>query len=223
MQFCFIMLDVYINLFFISIIILLFIIKYQTITIEQKVLGILFMITLPFELYGGYLQSFKLNNLFIYHVLVPVQYAIYSLIYYLRIDSGSIKKIILLSVFLVAAAALVLALTIQPLHSYNSYVIVLSNFLIVMWILLYYRQLFIQLKIIKLEREPLFWISTGLLFYAFGSFFVEGLMKELIDYSLALASKYYYNILIVLVSFLYVMFIVSFLCRDVFRNYDKAL
>jgi hypothetical protein len=92
-----------------------------------------------------------------------------------------------------------------------------------MWILLYYRQLFIQLKIIKLEREPLFWISTGLLFYAFGSFFVEGLMKELIDYSLALASKYYYNILIVLVSFLYVMFIVSFLCRDVFRNYDKAL
>jgi hypothetical protein len=181
------------------------------------------MITLPFELYGGYLQSFKLNNLFIYHVLVPVQYAIYSLIYYLRIDSGSIKKIILLSVFLVAAAALVLALTIQPLHSYNSYVIVLSNFLIVMWILLYYRQLFIQLKIIKLEREPLFWISTGLLFYAFGSFFVEGLMKELIDYSLALASKYYYNILIVLVSFLYVMFIVSFLCRDVFRNYDKAL
>ncbi len=217
------MLDVYINLFFISIIILLFIIKYQTITIEQKVLGILFMITLPFELYGGYLQSFKLNNLFIYHVLVPVQYAIYSLIYYLRIDSGSIKKIILLSVFLVAAAALVLALTIQPLHSYNSYVIVLSNFLIVMWILLYYRQLFIQLKIIKLEREPLFWISTGLLFYAFGSFFVEGLMKELIDYSLALASKYYYNILIVLVSFLYVMFIVSFLCRDVFRNYDKAL
>lgn len=216
------MLDVYITLSFNVSILILFALKYPEASYEQKVLGFLFVVTLPFEAYGGYLQSFRVNNLFIYHVLIPVQYAFYALIYYQCIESTSVKKSILLSVPLVAAAAIGLAFTIQPVSSYNSYVIVLCNLLILAWIMIYYRQIFVQLKIIRLGPEPMFWISTGLLFYCLGSFFVEGLMKRLIEQSPQLATRYYYNIFMVLVSFLYIMFMIAFLGRDFFTKYERA-
>jgi hypothetical protein len=220
------MLDVYINIFFLALLICLFFLKLEETTPEQKILGVVILITFPVELYGGYLQWYKLNNLFIYHVLVPIQYSIYASIYYLHIASGWVKKFIVLSVPVVFLVALVLAFTIQPilpLHdtSYNSYVIALCNLLLVLWILIYYRQLFIQLKIIRLEREPLFWISTGLLFYGLGSFFAEGFMQVLIERSPALATRYYYSVTVVLLCLLYIMFIISFLCRDIFKLNGK--
>ncbi len=216
------MLDVYITLSFNVIILLLFALKYTETSYEQKVLGFLFLVTLPFEAYGGYLQSFKANNLYIYHVLIPVQYAFYALIYYYCIESRSVKKSILVSVPLVVVVAMGLAFTIQPVSSYNSYVIVLCNLLILSWILIYYRQIFVPLKIIALGREPMFWISTGLLFYCLGSFFVEGLMKQMIEQSPEMASRYYYSIFMGLVSFLYIMFIIAFLCRDLFTKYERV-
>jgi len=211
------MIDVYLNITLLSGILCLFLIKRKVLTYEQKIIGLLIAVTLPFELYAGYLQSFNINNLFVYHILIPVQYCFYAYLYYCHIEFKSIKKLILLSVALVITAAVVLGLTIQPPDYYNSYVIILSNFLICVWVLTYYRQLFVHLRIINLKREPLFWISTGLLFFALGDFFVEGLMKALLEQSLTMARWYYYNIYVPVLCLLYVLFIISFICRDIFK------
>lgn len=212
------MIDVYIILFFLLLLACLFFFKIRTTTTEQKLLGALILISLPFELYGGYLQYHSVNNLFIYHILIPLQYSLYAVIFYLAIESQTVKKVILFSIPVVIVVAVFMAFTIQPVISYNSYVIVLTSFFICLWILIYYRQLFVQLKIVYLEREPLFWISTGLLFYSLGGFFVEGLMKELISESITIARWYYYNVYMFLVSFLYIMFILSFICQDIFKK-----
>lgn len=212
------MLDVYLIISFEVVIICLFLLKIRQTTLEQKLVGALILVSFPFELYAGYIQSFKQNNLFIYHILTPIQYTFYAFIYYFAVHAESVKKIILFSVPVVILAGLALGFTIQPVTSYNSYTIILSNLFTIVWIFTYYRETFVQLKIIRLEREPLFWISTGLLFYSLGGFFVEGLMNYLIEQSPQLAPKFYYRITVVLVCFLHVMFIISFLCSSLFKS-----
>jgi hypothetical protein len=216
------MIDVYIILFFLSLLATLFFIKAKKATLEQKILGCLIVVTLPCEIYGGYLQYHSINNLFIYHVLIPTQYSLYSLIFYSSIESKNVKKLIIISIPITLISAIFFSLSIQPINTYNSYVIVLTSVFTCAWILIYYRQIFVQLKIIYLEKEPLFWISTGLLFYSLGGFFVEGLMKELIEQDKKVASWYYYNVYMLLVSFLYIMFIISFLCQDIFNKSVKT-
>lgn len=212
------MIDVYLNISFLTILLLLFFIKMKQLTQEQKVIGFIVLVTLPLELYAGYLQSYTINNLFIYHILIPIQYSFYAYIYYCYLEFKIMKKLILGSIILVLGAAAVLAFTIQPPDTYNSYVIILTNFFICIWVLTYYRQLFVQLKITDLKTEPLFWISNGLLLFALGDFFVEGLMKALLDQSLRMARWNYYYIYLPLLCTLYITFIISFLCRAIFKK-----
>ncbi|PSR56826.1 hypothetical protein AHMF7605_26675 [Adhaeribacter arboris] len=217
------MIDVYLNISFLIIILGLFFVKARQLTREQKIIGFIVLVTLPFELYAGYLQSFTINNLFVYHLLIPIQYSFYAYIYYCYLESKIIKKLILVSIALVMVAAVALAFTIQPPDTYNSYVIILSNFFISIWVLIYYRQLFVQLKITDLKSEPLFWISNGLLFFSLGDFFVEGLMKALLDQSLWMARWNYYYIYLPLLCTLYITFIISFVCRDLFKKPNMSL
>ncbi len=212
------MIDVYLIVFLLFCLLCLFLIKRKVLTLEQRIIGLLVIVTLPFELYAGYLQSFNSNNLFVYHLLIPIQYCFYAYLYYCYIEFTIIKKLILFSIGLVITAAVALAFTIQPLHYYNSYVIILSNLFLCIWVLSYYRQLFVRLTIVNLKQEPLFWISTGLLFFALGDFFVEGLMKALLEESRDMARWYYYNIYVPVLCLLYVLFIVSFICRDIFKK-----
>jgi hypothetical protein len=114
------------------------------------------------------------------------------------------------------------AFTIQPLNAYNSYAVIIKNSLLSIWILCYYRELFVLLHINRIEQEPLFWISTGVLFYSLGDFFVEGLMNYLISHSMDLAQKLYY-IYYLLNILLYLTFIMAFLCKDIFsKKYNKV-
>jgi len=213
------MIDVYLIVFFLSLLTLVFLLKLKTATYEQKILGITILIALPVEVLGGYLQSKGINNLFLYHILIPIQYCLYSFIFYIAIKSVLLKNLIFYSIPVALLFSLVLfILDIQTVDTYNSYTIALTSFLTCIWILGYYRQVFTPLEIIYLEREPLFWISTGLLFYSLGCFFVDGLMKELILNYPKLAKFYYYKVFLPLSCFLYVMFLISFICRNLFRK-----
>lgn len=217
------MIDVYLFISFLSVLLILFLIILKSATLEQRILGLLICITLPSEILGGFLQARSINNLFIYHILVPLQYSLYAVIFYYNIESRGIKKLILLSIPVVISAALIFSLTIQQLNHYNSYAILLTSFFTCLWILIYYRQVFTQLKIVHLEREPLSWISTGLLFYSLGGFFVEGLMQNLITFSMELAKWYYYHVYLFLVGFQYTMFIIALLCRKIFNQNENKI
>jgi hypothetical protein len=93
--------------------------------------------------------------------------------------------------------------------------------LLAAWVLSYYRELFVLLHVSRIEQEPLFWISTGLLFYSLGDFFVEGLMNYMISHSMELAQKFYY-VYYLLNILLYLSFIMAFLCKDIFTQKYKV-
>jgi len=74
----------------------------------------------------------------------------------------------------------------------------------------YYREVFLGLKINRLEKDPVFWISTGIFFYFLGTVIVDGLKNYMLEsHSPVALTLYYINILLGLL--LNLMYLISFI------------
>lgn len=204
--------DVYLYFLLILVAVGLWAITYRQLTSGLKLLGFILLLTLLVEGYAAYLLFQRTRNLHVYHVLIPVQYVLFSWLYYKELASRKAKKIVLVSVPLFLLAALISTLYLQTIREYNSYIRLLKNILLTCWPLLYYREVFIGLRVVRLTKEPMFWISTGLFFYSLGNFFVDGLMNYLLHLSQEWAQTLYW-ISTYLGLFLNGTFVVSFLLK----------
>jgi len=97
------------------------------------------------------------------------------------------------------------------LYAFNSYPYLLSSLLLVGWVLAYFQQLLRAEESVSLIREPVFWISTGLLFFNLGLFLYLGLLNYLVAMDLGWARRF--SLVSYLVNILtYSLFLVAFLC-----------
>lgn len=161
--------------------------KFSKMGLELKLVGSVLALTLFLEGYAAYLALNMTKNLFLYHWLIPVQYIVFSLAYAATLSNPLFKRGILISIPTYLLLVLLITLHLQSIAEFNSYARILKNVLIISWTLLYYKEIFASLKVINLGKEPMFWVSTGLLFFSLGSFFTEGLMNHLLNLSYELA------------------------------------
>lgn len=159
---------------------------------ELRLLGYAILITFLFELYAVNLMFNMTRNLYVFHLLTPIQYALYALVFFKTLQDRKLQRFILLSIPLFFLAALLITFYLQPPSEFNAYTSSMKNVLLACWVLLYYKEVFTGLRIIRLSREPMFWVSTGLLFYSLGSFFLYGLMNHLLVKSYEIAHMLYY-------------------------------
>ena len=190
---------------------------FESLSTAQKMLGIALAATLVSELFALELMLKAINNLFIFHILVPIQYVFYALVFYFTLSSKGVRSLIIASIGFVLVASVFFTLKVQKIHEYNSYMIIIKHFFMVIWILLYFRQLLIKADVGNLLLEPMFWISTGLLFYSLGNFFIEGYMNYLIRTSMSMAQELY-SVTTLLGLFMYALFFVSFLFARTFTD-----
>jgi hypothetical protein len=188
----------------------LWIIKFRYLRIELRIVGLALLVTCIFEALAAYLMLNGIRNLFLFHILTPFQYILYTLLFNRTIHNPLLRRITLYSIPLYLLITLLITLSIQKTSEFNSYALLLKNILIACWAIFYYRETFTTPKVSRLEKEPLFWISTGLLFYSLGSFFVDGLMNYMISQSYSLANKVYY-VSLWLSYALYITFLIALL------------
>jgi hypothetical protein len=201
--------EAYLNFTLLGINLLGWVVLFRKLNKPFRILGLVLLFTLCAELYAFYLMEKGMNNLFIFHILVPLQYIFYSLVFYFELHSTTVKKAIVASIFLIIVSSVFLALRSQKIYEYNSYITIYRHFFLAVWILIFFRQMFLAVEISNPLREPMFWISTGLLFYSMGHFFIEGCMNLLIQKSLLLARKIYF-VSVLLGLFMYLLFIIGF-------------
>ncbi|WP_066835864.1 hypothetical protein [Rufibacter ruber] len=204
--------SVYIYFAFLALSVVVWSLRFKHLDTPQKILGLCLAITLLVEAYAAHLMFQKINNSFLYHLLIPLQYLFLSGVFYVALSGKRIRRAILLTLPVYVVAVLIFFLTVQTILEYNSYARVLKNVLVVAWVLFYYREVFIGVKVSRLEREPMFWISTGLLFYSLGNVFVDGLMYYLIHQSYSWARPIYL-INVFLGILLNLTFLISFLVK----------
>ncbi|GAB4056212.1 hypothetical protein GCM10028810_71590 [Spirosoma litoris] len=162
----------------------LYSINYRVLTPPLRLLTINITLTFATTLYAIYIiKATKDDNIYLYHILTIVQYSLYGLQFGQLDESSSRKRLIWLSIILFDIGALLLSLTIQPWTQYNSYAITIFNVLMALLSGHYLFRVFMDIKVLALERDAMFWIAAGLFFTSLGNFFVQGLMQHLISSS----------------------------------------
>ena len=146
--------------------------------------GLFLIITFVFDGVAAAIMLSKSveGNLFLYHILTPIQFVIIVMIYNDAIKNRVYKKITrwLIPVFLFVSA--LLSFTIQPITEYNSYSILIKHFVTILSILIYFYEIISTTPYNRIYLQPIFWISVGFLFYSVLNILLEGFSNYLQTY-----------------------------------------
>lgn len=162
---------------------------------------------------SGYTMKKMLNieNQFLFHIYGPIEYTCIAYIYSSTFKNTIAKKLTLYSIILFIVFSSFSSLYLQSLTD-TPYNFLLRCLLIIGLSLFYFYELYQKEEVINLTKLPMFWISVGNFAFYAGNFFLMGLIDTLERMHSDLV-KPLFNINTILNIFLYVMFIIGFLCK----------
>lgn len=169
-----------------------------------------------------FLSGIVTNNLFVYHILTPLQYTIFMLMFSKVVKKHAVKRWMLYSIPAFWIISVLFTLFVQPLDEYPTYGFLVKYLLIIPVILYLLMEILNDPDDYVLTREPVFWIGTGFLFHSVGSVFAQGISNELIKHSDPLFLKLN-DIYSVLNYILFACFIVAFVSRFKFSGSERSL
>jgi hypothetical protein len=173
------------------------------------------------ELAGRYISMVLYHrNAWLYNISTTVEFVFYAYIFGLQLKDPAFKKAT--SRFMIFYPMLVLLnlLFIQGFLRFHSYTMVIGSILMIIFCCLYFYELLQNPQEGDLLRDPMFWISTGILFFYLGDLSYNLLFNLLQEYAANTGGKLFQSINNNLILMLYTCFIIAFLCR---RNPRKSL
>lgn len=154
------------------------------------------------------------NNLFVYHILTPIQYTIVVFMFLKVIKKDTVKRWMIHSIPIFWIVAILLTLFVQPLDDYSTYSLLIKYILIVSIVLYFLLEILNTPDdyVMPIEQTA-FWIATGFLLHSGGSVFAQGIANRLMKYSDPLYSLFntFHSILNYI---LFASFIVAFMTKS---------
>ncbi|TDN39148.1 hypothetical protein E4631_24200 [Hymenobacter sp. UV11] len=147
--------------------------KWRRLPISIRPLAILTVFALLTEIISRVLWLLKLSNLFLLPIYISVEFGLLVWLYSQAIDRQWIMRLRWpLTVGLGVLAILEEQLKLPRAPAYNNLSRLMESASIIVLALAYYHSALRQPKTAYIWREPLFWVSTGLLFFFTGSFLI---------------------------------------------------
>jgi len=112
---------------------------------------------------------FARSNQWFYNIFHFLSYLFYLWFFLRVLPLPGIKKAVRILSFIYLLVALINFTFIQGPLQLNTFTDLLACFIMVFLSIAYYYQLLYAKEIVPLQRDPIFWISTGLLIYHLGS------------------------------------------------------
>jgi hypothetical protein len=126
--------------------------------------------------------SRKFNgNMFIYHIFTPVEYLLYCYYFLLNFSSKKIRKAILFSMPFFVLFSVISTIAFQKYYAYNSYSLLLKYCLLIIWVMLFLKELLIEKPVENLLRLPAFWVSVAILFHSAINIFIDGFANFILE------------------------------------------
>jgi heme A synthase len=150
--------------------------NYRQIDKTLKIFTAYLLVSFIFDVGFGLVQSSTLNDMPMVHLYLAISLAFFSVIYYQLFFNSVLKKITLVLSVSTLFMFLYNALKIWAYPSVSN--TALSIFLIILS-LIYFYQLFNRQEFVYIEKQGLFWINAGILFYSAVNIFFFMLLFQL--------------------------------------------
>lgn len=172
-----------------------------------RLLFIFVCITGLLELVSGVMMSFGVNNLILFHLHVYLEFIFISVIFYLTYDSFFWRAVSLsfLAIFLVYS--FINITFYEGLQLFNSNQRYIEGLMIIFMCAGYFISLMRRPIHRYLEKQPMFWLTSGFLIYFSGTLYLFLFSKEL----MAINDFQYWEIHAVLNIGLNTIYVVAFL------------
>lgn len=174
------------------------------------ILLLTFVLTFIVEIFARYVVTRP--NHWLYNLYLPIEYLLFSALYYVTFPLKYIRRIIIFCSSFLIVFVIINITCLQKINEFNTYTLLISGSLILTWVFLYFKLLLQKKEYINLLREPMFWISTGLLFFYAGNVFVAGTLNYFIKADLTIA-KLMLQMIKLLNILMFSLFIVAILCQ----------
>lgn len=145
-----------------------------------KKLGVFIVFSVITESFATYYGLNGMNNMPISHLYAFLQVPLLAWIFYDLVTGIRRKLVIALACSFIVFSVLNLILW-EDLHVFNSNQRYYAAVCIIFFCAFYFVQIFIDIKIIKIELDPYFWISASILIYTAGTLFLFIFAQEVLN------------------------------------------
>lgn len=152
--------------------ILLFIKNKTKLLLLDSVLLLFLAIQITSNSLGNYLQDQKINNHWVYHLNCFVTVSLFVYFFYFTSNSGKLKFIFTSGYLIFILFFILNILFIQTYSSFNSYSYALGSFLLVIFSLVNFQNILLQLPSLNIFQLKTFWFNAGILLYFGSCFFI---------------------------------------------------
>lgn len=160
-------------------------------------------------------------NIGMLHFYVPVEFFLLSMAYVRFLDGFVPKRTMYSVVVAFLMFCLIYSLIVFDFSTYHGFVRAISSVLLSVFAILTYMKMLNDMKIVKLQKDPLVWINTAVFFLFSGSFFVFITFNAILNLSWEL-SRVTYNINTYLTVIFYLLVAAGFL-KTTIRSRKRGL
>lgn len=152
-------------------------------------------------------KYFNIPNLFLLHFLTVIEFGLLTWIFRDYLPKGWAKWLIITF----TVVALGNSIFLEKLVTFNIYARSVEAFAVMVFALLYFARTLREMKVKRLEQEPMFWISCGTLIYYAASFFIFLFLMDILPYGDLWFT--YYGIHAIFVIILYLFYTIALWVR----------
>jgi hypothetical protein len=125
-----------------------------------------------FELAGLITWHFKVNNLPLFHLFVLLKLLFFGWVYVQAFKNVLLKRLVTVLTVLLGMFTVASSMLLESIWTFNSISATVESVFLIVLSLLMFGQLLLQHEVVFLDREPLFWLNSGVLLYFAGNLFV---------------------------------------------------
>ena len=163
--------------------------------------------------YEGYLMAHRhQNNLYLYNIIIIVEFLFYMFFFYSAYRVSVAKKAVMVLMVIYLIGALINIFFIQGMKVFHTYTFMIGCLLVIAGSIYYFLQMFRYPQTGSIIRDPAFWIASALLFYYACVLPVYGVLNYISS-----MTRYFNHTLKFIINFmnilLYSLFTLAFLCK----------
>ncbi|OJJ17110.1 hypothetical protein BKI52_30830 [marine bacterium AO1-C] len=159
---------------------------YRSLGLLKRLILVLMICSLGLNIVQIILALFSVPNLFIAHIYTLLEFLFIVFIYKIKLNDIIPSSNFLKGVIFFVMFSFLNTFFIQGWQTNNSYQRILESVLVIALILVYFFKTLKELKVKRIDREPLFWFSGGALLYFSGALFIFIFSNYLLKYSQSL-------------------------------------